>query len=654
MSKLSPLRGKLSSLRRARSSVRHYTAFSAVITGALLALAGVFVLDYAFKLDVAQRLVVMAIGLAGIVWAYGKYARPMLGITETDEDMALMVERQQRIHSDLIAALQFESPQADKWGSRQLENAVIDHVGSLSKGLNVFEGFSREQMKRRGVVLGITTLVVILCCFQFPQVASVFFNRLCLGNEHYPTRTNIEQVVINQRGVLQRSEHGTSPSAVKLAESFPVQFLVQCTGELPDDGEVRVVSADASRRRREVTLEKLTLDSRRQRLQDAAERIEAARADATLDVAGPWTEEVVTLLAFDAPEAAEAVTRATAERSSLAAAETALQHRLDAWPGDADTSALYLGRLQRLVDSVRYTMYLGDAFTDPAQVEMIPLPIVQATPRVSPPAYARQLDDEEAGNARQLSVIEGSDVALSIRCSNGKKLEEVWITATAASETKRYDLVAQEGVWQFAAENSPFQNVAAPISFDIQVTDEDGLHLETPFRGNIRIRTDRVPHGTAGIVHNVVLPTATPVIEYRVNDDFGIAKIDMHVQVERAKNRSADEVALVSAQEDEKHVLAVFDGEQPILAAKKGLPLQAAYTLNLSSFGLAKGDRLKLTMEFTDYRGDQPGKSYLSDPLVLEVSDESGVLAAISEADERSEERLSDIIKRQLGIGESP
>jgi hypothetical protein len=46
--------------------------------------------------------------------------------------------------------------------------------------------------------------------------------------------------------------------------------------------------------------------------------------------------------------------------------------------------------------------------------------------------------------------------------------------------------------------------------------------------------------------------------------------------------------------------------------------------------------------------------AYQGDPLVLEISDESGVLAAISEADPRSEERLTDIIKRQLGIGESP
>jgi hypothetical protein len=68
---------------------------------------------------------------------------------------------------------------------------------------------------------------------------------------------------------------------------------------------------------------------------------------------------------------------------------------------------------------------------------------------------------------------------------------------------------------------------------------------------------------------------------------------------------------------------------------------------------------VKLTLEVTDYRGEneqgQPvGQSHASESLVLEISDESGVLAAIGEADERSEQRLTDIIKRQLGIGETP
>jgi hypothetical protein len=89
------------------------------------------------------------------------------------------------------------------------------------------------------------------------------------------------------------------------------------------------------------------------------------------------------------------------------------------------------------------------------------------------------------------------------------------------------------------------------------------------------------------------------------------------------------------------------------------LPLTGRYALALSPLGLAKGDRLKLTLEVTDYRGDneqgQPvGQTTTSDALILEISDESGVLAAISEADQRSEERLTDIIGRQLGIGETP
>ena len=74
----------------------------------------------------------------------------------------------------------------------------------------------------------------------------------------------------------------------------------------------------------------------------------------------------------------------------------------------------------------------------------------------------------------------------------------------------------------------------------------------------------------------------------------------------------------------------------------------------MSQLGLEKGDRLKLTVEVLDYRGDQDGVWASSEPIYLEVSDESGVLAAISETDERSEQRLDDLIRRELGIGDEP
>ena len=76
--------------------------------------------------------------------------------------------------------------------------------------------------------------------------------------------------------------------------------------------------------------------------------------------------------------------------------------------------------------------------------------------------------------------------------------------------------------------------------------------------------------------------------------------------------------------------------------------------VDLASFGLEKGDRLRLELEVVDYRGNLKSESVRSDPLILEVSDESGVITAITEPDERSEKKLNDSILLELGIGESP
>jgi hypothetical protein len=184
------------------------------------------------------------------------------------------------------------------------------------------------------------------------------------------------------------------------------------------------------------------------------------------------------------------------------------------------------------------------------------------------------------------------------------------------------------------------------------------LHLETPLRGYIRIKMDRAPTCSADIVHRVVLPTAKPTIEYRVNDDYGIADLSLELQVERAQ---PDGPTPEPGSAEPRIVLPL--GAEADLILARDLPLDGQYTVDLAALStdangsadvqLAKGDRLKLTLQAVDYRGDLPGQSCVSEPLVLEISDESGVLSAISEADERSEERLTEIIMQQLGIGES-
>ena len=78
-------------------------------------------------------MVSLGIAIAVGIWAYRKFAAPWLAKRESDIDMALLVERQNKIDSDLVAALQFESPEAKGWGSVRLEDAVIDRSCSAAR-----------------------------------------------------------------------------------------------------------------------------------------------------------------------------------------------------------------------------------------------------------------------------------------------------------------------------------------------------------------------------------------------------------------------------------------------------------------------------------------------------------------------------------------
>jgi hypothetical protein len=187
--------------------------------------------------------------------------------------------------------------------------------------------------------------------------------------------------------------------------------------------------------------------------------------------------------------------------------------------------------------------------------------------------------------------------------------------------------------------------------------------------GSIRIRPDLPPTGLIEVIHKIVLPTAEPMVLYRASDDYGVSQIAVLVDVERAGSQPANpaasdespsansaatsEPAPLAAQTHRFELQAIRD---PIVGDQ--LPIAGRYGLTLSPLKLAKGDRIKLTLEVTDYRGENDagipfGQSTLSDSLALEVSDESGVLAAIVQPDQRLAEQLTEIIQRQVGIGEN-
>ena len=662
MTQLNALHRRLATLRRFRLWSRWTTAYSAVLTAALWLLLAVFALDVVFQLDVLQRVLMLVLAAAGLAWSFRRFAVPELGVREDEIELALQVERKHRIHSDLVAALQFEQPQAAAWGSRQLEQKVIESVSDLSRQLDIFAGFSRPQPRRRTALLLITLLLTAGLVIRFPDYTQAFLQRLCLAAVHYPSATVIEHVAINHRTVLDRRQHGARPVDATLAEGYPLDFWVRCSGDLPDSGRLELRAA--GERRRPLELRRLTLDQRREPLQQAALELRSGLAAGQFDLAGAWSRELATAVRIDAPDIAEAIESAAGDAAGLEQAAEQLERQLAAWPGEAAATAVYAGRLPRLVSPLVYQAYVGDGWTDPAAVAMIPLPIVEPQLTPVPPSYARASGDRLPDPAaRQLSVLEGSDVQVAIACTNRKRLRSAWLTLLGTSPPARWDLRAQDDSgfrWSLAAADSPLRRVTEPLRFEIQVTDEDGLHLDKPIRVHLRIKPDRPPLCVAAVVHKVVLPTARPKIEYRVHDDYGIATIRLHVAVER-EQRSGSEAAERETNL-EQQTLVLQPAAEPLWADR--LPVEQQYVLDLGALRidrggveqparLVKGDRLKLTLEAVDYRGDLPGQAYQSDPLVLEISDEAGVLAAISQADERSEQRLTDIIKQQLGIGES-
>jgi len=567
MTRLTELRNRLAKLQRRRRNVRWETAYSALLLAVLWILAALFLLDWLFELDRLLRAITLLVGAGVAVWAFRRYALPWLGQKETELDMALLVEHQEHIDTDLIAAVQFESPEAPQWGSVQLEQAVIDGVATTGRRINVMRGVSRKELSRRSIFLALTVIAWCIAGFAFQPHTGVFFNRLLLGSMHYPTKTVIESITISGHQV-DPTNPGRTP--IKLRYGEPVSFEVCCRGELPDQGEAKLTAA-RSRLRTTLTLEPA-----------------------------------------------------------------------------AEGSRTYTADLPRLVDSVRYQIFLGDAWTDPGRLGVGLLPNVEVELEVEPPDYAKADPNAEPvtmpRGLRQISVIEGSRVLL--RLFADKPLSRATLSIDQQDYALKRGDSNQSELWLRDDENlpadapkSPLAAVIEPIRYQIQVTDTEGLELERPIEGVVRIRADSPPRVAAAIVTQYVLPGAVPTVYLRATDDYGIARLAIDRKVIRIDGQT---------EESQSEIYRLPSGQPP----KKDL--ESNYPFDLTPLELKRGDRVEITLQAVDYRGPRAGKSAAAETLVFQVTDEQGILEHMAEADRQSARQLKTMIQRQLGIGESP
>ena len=583
MTNLGLLRRKLAMLRRRRALRRLVCGAAPIGTGGVCFLAAIFFFDFLFKLDVVQRAFAIGTGLLILGWFLRRAAWPYLRVRESELQTALHIERQHGIDDQLIAALQFEISDAARRSSPQLELAVIQDARAVSQDLDTMSGFQYRPVVRRGVTFLVAALVTVGAMANFPDHARAFFKRLVWLSVRYPTATVVQRVVINREEVLTHARDMTLPRPIDCAEGESVDFLIQTSGAVAEQGSLRLAALDGQ----ELRTIRLT-----------------PQLDPTM--------------------------------GSDSGSETRTYH----------------GQLRRLVTPLRYQIYLGDTWTDPAEIRMIARPIVDFAARVQPPQYTAA-GASFIRSVRQLSVPEGSAVRFQLSSTNNKRLRAAVLSGHSLNGESSYQFVQAdaEGLqWVLPPEQTMFAAVRDEIRFEVQVTDEDGLALEYPLGGVLSVLRDRAPSVVIHSIHRVVLPHAEPIIDFQVADDFAVAAAILHVRSKRVEPGNAgDDSPDLQPQIDHPERLEISLGASPVPIGR--LPLDGHYALDLAELALEKDDQITLIVEVIDSRGDLPGVSSFSEPLILLVSDERGVLAAISEVDEQTERSLSEVIQRQLEVG---
>ena len=561
-SQLNQFRSRLHSLRRQRSLDRWGSAWCVFALLVLLVLLLAFFADWSLRMSRPQRFVMLVASVGAGYWVLRRFTLPSMGRQEADVDLALELQQRHGIDSDLVASLQFETDEAARWGSRQLETVVIDQTAVMTDKLDVFAGFSWNRLRRRAVFLGVAAIVLLIVTAVFPQHIKSFLNRFLLGSAHYPTRTQIESITVNGHDI----EIGTYGNrSVNIPYGRMLKFELQCAGELPKSGRVELTGIDSQ------TASEFALESNGSQLNEK--------------------------------------------------------------------SRSFSGQLLRLIESVTCQVHIGDAWTEPLRINVIPLPIVDVELKSTPPKYAVMVESESSTedkrrvSARQIAVLEGTRVDLNV-VSRNKPLTQAMLTLNEQEfQLKQQD---EDGnVWSMADETA-LASITEPMRYEIQVVDHDGLSLERPIQGTIRLKTDRRPRVSAAMVSRRVVPTGRPQLVYGATDDFGLARLRVHFQIYRG-NGDMEQIFRDLRQIDES--------DQPVRT------LRDRDTLDLEPLKLVKGDELKITLEATDYRGTIEPKSVLSEPIILEITDREGILAELLESDEKSVRQLDEIIQRELGIG---
>jgi len=655
---------------------------SALLVAAVWLMLSAFLVDVLFEMTVSQRVVALLAAGGVLAWFIYRWVRPWLTRHEDEIDVALLIERRRSIDSDLVAALQFESPEAASWGSPQLEHAVVRQVAENTRRLKLVKDLPQRGLRLRLAMSVGTFAAVALIVLAFPTHAAIFVDRLSMGATLYPRDTLIREGAVNgePKGTLR------SPGVeIHCPIGRAVDFRVTCDGKLPPDGKITYQQEGGDRSvllLKPVDNEPGVYTGRLESLVSAVDFRVSVGDDRTQEARLVASPRPVVEVVFKPtiPDYAKAAGAKGDDRgfnfsvykgarvdlelrclnkplrkAMLTAESRCPMKRADEdghlWVLPAEGTALSsiscpldyeievigpngkrAGRIKGRIDKIEGPQPADRSALASEFLDDYPLGQLKVRVRVASPAGLRR---EAAQSTGSFAAAAGANVDLQVRCDE-QALDGVVLVLAGGSALRQ----AGEGgrLWTLPAAGTPFTVIAGPLSYRIEAADEYDMRPANEISGKITLK-DAPPVVEANIAKRdevYVLPWAKPCIQYWVTDDCGLRHLKMLLEIERGGVK------------ERPRSFSILAPTEPIPGSQ--LPLTKAFTFDLTDFGLAKGDNVTIRLEATDYRGRLAGVSKASKPLTLYVTDRIGLWKQLLKEDEKSESGIRQIITRTTGI----
>ena len=203
----SPIVARLAELRAA---LTRWVLTKGLARWVLLILAIIvidIVLDRLFKMDFAQRSIMLVVMITlGVGLFYWRVLRPMVSRISDDALLHQIETRYPQLNEKLISGAQLAqlSDLEDKGVSKELADATIDGSIELAKSMDFGETINRKEHRKNQTTLGFGVgflALIVLGIFQ-TEFLSTWFNRnILLGNAQWPQATYLKVVGVED-GVL--------------------------------------------------------------------------------------------------------------------------------------------------------------------------------------------------------------------------------------------------------------------------------------------------------------------------------------------------------------------------------------------------------------------------------------------------------------------